>query len=167
IKPRQWVAGPTRPLGTVAGVRHIEAPGTRVYNFGVDGTRTYFVSGTTVCGQPMPVWVHNTHRRTSKAPEGTSVRVGKNGGEMPAEHAKIVAEREKRRAEQRNKKARECNGQNAQGSKKEKGQKGPSGVMPEEARKKKQEAQQRERNVGIDEEHSRRTKNNPGAGAKR
>ncbi|MBX3475736.1 MAG: hypothetical protein KF754_15300 [Planctomycetes bacterium] len=90
IKPGQWTAGTTSPQGVVARVQSMDAPGTRVYNFGVEGTRTYFVSGTTVCGSAQPVWVHNTHRRTSKKPPN------QHGSKGKPDHQEAVAKDNKR-----------------------------------------------------------------------
>ncbi|MBK8205317.1 MAG: hypothetical protein IPK87_00860 [Planctomycetes bacterium] len=127
---------------------------TTVYNLAVEGTATYFVSPPDAPEQA--IWVHNAKK------------YGPKGGEIPDAHKKIVEAREKARAERRNAQARaaqptECR-QNPQGSKKAKGaQDGPSGERPSARRWRKQkDAGTRERNIGIDEEHSKRPKSNPG-----
>jgi len=126
-----------------------------VYNLDVGGTHTYFVAPADAPDQC--IWVHNAKP------------CGPNGGEIPKAHRDIVDERERRRAERRNARAREEAGQSPQGSKKEKGAaRGSSGERPSDRRAREQnECDKRERNIGIDEEHSMRTKNNPGGGARR
>lgn len=68
LKPDQNLAGATRSAGYVARTATIRASGTRVYNFAVEGTWTYFVTGTTHTGTETPVWVHNTnHKKPASA----------------------------------------------------------------------------------------------------
>jgi hypothetical protein len=70
----------------VLGVERTPVRRVPVYNFGVAGTRTYFV-GDMGLADPVPVWVHNVN--TEKVPEGGADKTPGRAVRNPADDKKL------------------------------------------------------------------------------
>jgi hypothetical protein len=119
---------------------------------------------------PAEVWNLEVHRAHTYRVGGAGVLVhneadcGPNGGTRPDEHQDLVNERKDRRDQRRENASRDAAGQprSGQGSRDlTNSNKGSSGARPN-----RQGGRNRERNVGIDEEHSRVAKGAGGRGTR-
>jgi RHS repeat-associated protein len=94
--------------------------------------------------------------------ESRTSNLGPNGGGRSEGDQRIVDQRRAARAERREAESRAANGQKLKGEghrDHSSATKGPAGTRPSELRREAQEAdQQRQRNIGVDEEHSRKPK---------
>jgi YD repeat-containing protein len=96
----QVVNGAYNPAGYVVRSEAVSAPLTRVYNFAVEGTQTYFVSSPDGNESATPIWVHNNNgdKRPGKAHKNSQP------GHTPAKDHQNPARR-KAAQDERNKKA--------------------------------------------------------------
>ena len=116
-----------------------------VYNFEVRERHTYFVGDPAWWG--FDLWTHNHNDN-----------LGPNGGKRNPADQKRIDEQRQLRAQRREAESRNENGQNPRNAEKhEPADKGPRGIRPTI-----EGGRNRERNVGIDEEHSRVAKGSCG-----
>lgn len=133
-------------------IEHVKDNGevTTVYNFEVAEYHTYFVGDIGWWG--FELWTHNQ----DCTPKGNT---GPNGGKRNPADQKRIDEQRQRRADRRESESRAENGQNPRGhsTDHDSANRGPQGDRP-----KIEGGANRERNIGIDEEHSRVPKGSGG-----